>query len=446
MASLIKTGNGKSPSRAIQFTNGEGDRKTIRLGKIGLANARVFKNQVELLVSCSITNTALSVELSTWLVGLPDSMHAKLATVGLVEPRTPEPTSPTLEIWTTKYIGQRRSELKPATIVELEFTASLLREKLGSGSPIDRVTPDEAHSWRAWLAEPYERAGRETPQKRSDATVRKHVRNAKSIFGAALDRELITRNPFKKLASSAVAAERGRYITPSETDDILEHCEDTQWKALFGLARLAGLRVPSETHRLTWADVDFEKLRLSVFSPKTERYERHKRRLVPMVPKLAKLIQDAFDDAHEGQKGVLRLSAIKSTLRTEFFATLKRAEVDAWPRPWQVLRQSCATEWKQTHPAYAVDAWMGHSQDVSEKHYLTIPDSLWNSVTESAAECAAEPSRTPSQRAANEGGEQDESRECQGESHEKTPTKIGVSRDEADEIRTRNVRIDSPVL
>ena len=41
-----------------------------------------------------------------------------------------------------------------------------------------------------------------------------------------------------------------------------------------------------------------------------------------------------------------------------------------------------------------MDAWLGHSGRVSEKHYLMIPDELWDKaarwVDPSAAKCAAE--------------------------------------------------------
>jgi integrase len=74
-------------------------------------------------------------------------------------------------------------------------------------------------------------------------------------------RELLTRNPFGTLKSSAIAADRSRYVTPEETTTILDACPSLRWRVLFGLARLAGLRTPSETHRLTWADVDWDRKR-----------------------------------------------------------------------------------------------------------------------------------------------------------------------------------------
>ncbi len=56
MASVIKTSGGKMPGRAIQFTDADGNRRTIRLGKVGLEAAREFKRKVESLLSWAITN------------------------------------------------------------------------------------------------------------------------------------------------------------------------------------------------------------------------------------------------------------------------------------------------------------------------------------------------------------------------------------------------------
>ena len=96
--------------------------------------------------------------------------------------------------------------------------------------------------------------------------------------------------PFHKLKGGTVAARRERHVTPEETDDLLEACPSTQWRAVVGLARLAGLRVPSETHGLRWGDIDFARGRMTVRSPKTERYKGHEQRLpcgdVPPAPSL----------------------------------------------------------------------------------------------------------------------------------------------------------------
>jgi hypothetical protein len=47
-------------------------------------------------------------------------------------------------------------------------------------------------------------------------------------------------------------------------------------------------------------------------------------------------------------------------------------------RPFQVLRQSCATELAMTFPQKAIAAWLGHSEKVSSEHYLHVPDELYD--------------------------------------------------------------------
>jgi len=144
------------------------------------------------------------------------------------------------------------------------------------------------------------------------------------------------------------------------------------------LARLAGLRTHSETSLLTWADVDWERSRLNVRSPKTEHHKGHERRTVPIVPKLLKLLQDAFAAAPEGQERILTIGKGGFTQRT-IIAAVKRAGVDRWPRLWQAMRTSCEKEWAMTFPQYAVSKWIGHSITVSGKHYAnSVPDELFD--------------------------------------------------------------------
>ncbi len=401
MASLIKTSRGKVPSRAIQFMRPDGGRGTIRLGKIGLEAGRTFKTKVEDLLSCAITNTAPDVQTSAWLAGLPDEVHAKLADVGIVAPRTPPPTAPGLKNWLDKYGSQRRGELRRSSIVKLDRTSALLQAYFGADRSLDALTPSDAADWRAWLAS--QTWGRNTrngvkPSGRplSEATVRLYIRYAKLVFRAAVERELILHNPFSKLPSRTTAAVRSRYITPQDADRILTACPNPAWKALFSLARFAGLRTPSEACAITWGDVDWERGRLNVRSVKTERYVGHERRVVPITPKLMGILQEAFDQAAEGQVRIVPLSV--RNLHRRFAGIVKRAELKPVARPFQVLRQSCATELAMSFPQKAVAVWLGHSERVSSEHYLQVPDELYEKAAgrlpepgdQGAAKCAAE--------------------------------------------------------
>jgi len=277
-----------------------------------------------------------------------------------------------------------------------------LREFFGDDRPIDGVTASNAADWRAWLASrtwcrKSKKKKKAPEQTLSDATGRMYVRYAKLVFTAAVEQELISKNPLSKLASRTTAAVRTRYVTPAEADLILAKCPNVAWKALFGLARFAGLRVPSEACAVAWGDVDWERRRLSVRSVKTERYAGHERRTVPILPTLMQLLQDAFDRAAEGQVRIVPLSF--RNLHRTCAGIVKLAELKPFSRPFQVLRQSCATELSMTFLQEAVAVWLGHSEKVSSEHYLQAPDELYDK----AAGRLPEPSEMGAAQSAAEG-------------------------------------------
>jgi len=202
------------------------------------------------------------------------------------------------------------------------------------------------------------------------------------------------------LRGGTTAAANTRYVTPEETGSVLAALPDAEWKLLFGLARLAGLRTPSETHLLTWADVDWERARLNVRSPKTEHHEGHDRRTVPITPHLISLLQDRFDEIEPGQERLVTMPLSGHARRT-IDAAVKQAGVKPWDDQFQTLRRSCEIEWAMVYPQYAVSRWIGHSITVSGKHYAnTVPDELFERVAgqdqaaQNAAQQAAESTRT----------------------------------------------------
>ena len=270
--------------------------------------------------------------------------------------------------------------MKPASIVELERTGELLREHFGDSTPIDAITVDGAHDWRVWLQGKTrtraKRKGKGKARPFTEATLRKFTRYAKVVFRAACKRKLIADNPFDGLTAGTIAAKRNRHITTEETESIIAALPDAQYRTLFGLARYAGLRCPSETHLLSWGDVDWERGRLHVRSPKTERYANHRERTVPIVPRLRELLLDGFADAEEGAETVLGITRTRIALHRVVGAAVKRAGIEPIARVFQTCRQSRETDWARTHPQHAVSAWLGHSVAVGVKHYLTVTDEL----------------------------------------------------------------------
>jgi integrase len=384
MASIVNDPNGR---RRILFMGADGRRRAVRLGKVDRKNAEGFCRRVEKIVASQIAGGTVDDETSRWTAELDEVMHARLASVGLVQPRH----AMLLRGWVEKHIADRR-DLKPASVKKLEQTKAKLLGFFGEGTSLRAITPAQAADWRQHLAN----------QGMSEATVRQHCRNVKALFNEAVRRELVAVNPFRSLRSASIASGNERYVTADEAALILDHCPDQQWRLLFALARYAGLRTPSETHLLTWADVDWDRGRLTVRSPKTERHAGKEQRQVPITGKLMPILQSAFDAAPEGTERVVTRS--RHGLAKAMIGIIKKAGLARWPDLFQTLRRSCEVEWAQQFPQFAVSQWIGHSIVVSGKHYANrVPDELFARAATGVPAATREAAQNPAQQAAERG-------------------------------------------
>ena len=372
MASITTRKNG---SRFITFHNARGEPQYITLGKVPKRYAEAVKVRVEDLASAKLHGHAPADDTLRWLRDLDDHVYGKLAAVGLVAPRQ----ALTLGAWVMQYLDERKGELKAESHRKLGQTLDKLvgRPKTADRDavkgyfdpdvPLRQLTPQDAAEWRQWLRS----------QGLSEAAIKTHIGNAKTIMREAVRRKLIEDDPFQHLKSGPTPSRYTRYVTPDEIARIIDACPNAEWKLLFGLARYAGLRIPSESHLLTWADVDWERGRLTVRSPKTERYAGHEQRLVPVTPNLMKLLLDRFTECGEDDQHLVTIRGQGRIMRT-VRAVCARAGVELWARLWQTLRQSCEKEWAMTFPQYAVSKWIGHSITVSGRHYANdVPDELF---------------------------------------------------------------------
>lgn len=153
---------------------------------------------------------------------------------------------------------------------------------------------------------------------------------------------------------------------------------DLTWQTIIALGRYGGLRCPSEVASLRWEDIDWDRGRMTVTSPKTEHHEGKETRVLPIFPELAPVLAAAFDAAEEVAVyfigGHLREKALRPrgwrscNLRTQFGRIIKRAGLEAWPRLFHNLRASRETELLREHPIHVVTAWLGNSPRIALKH------------------------------------------------------------------------------
>ena len=52
-------------------------------------------------------------------------------------------------------------------------------------------------------------------------------------------------------------------------------------------------------------------------------------------------------------------------LRTHMERIISKAGHELWPRLFQNLRASCATDWVERYPSHVVAKWLGHSPKVA---------------------------------------------------------------------------------
>ena len=389
MATISPQKNGR---RTIQFISGDGKRRSIRLGKVSQRDAEAIKVKIERLVAASISGHAPDDETSRWIATLDDTMCEKLAAVGLAERRKQYRLQEFLE----DYFA-RRADVKQGTKINWRHTKRNLIDFFGPDKPLREISAGDAKDWELYLKTEARDPRRKKEQKGlGDDTVRKRCSNAKQFFNDAREHELISHNPFSKL-KSAVKGNRSRdyFVTLGETHAVLNACPDAQWRLLFALSRFGGLRCPSEHLRLRLEDVDWEKERITIWSPKTEHHAGRESRVIPLFPELRPYLEEVFDQADSGTVYfITKYRNANANLRTQLMKIIRRAGLKPWPKLFQNLRATRQTELEDVFPSHVVNAWIGNSRRIAEKHYLQITEEHFQKAVQNPVQQPAAMART----------------------------------------------------
>ena len=372
---MASIGNDPGGRRRILFVAGDGTRKTIRLGKVSQRQAEAFKVKLEALIGQGITG-AVDDEVSRWLVDLPDTMHARLAGVGLVKRR--DRAAATIGTFLADYFADLT--VKPGTAIAYGHTRRCLKEYFGEAKPLRDIEPADADKYRQWLK----------AQGLADATVNKRVSMGRMLFRRALRWKLVAENPFEGVKAGGLTNKaRQFYVTREMADKVLKACPDIQWRLLFALSRYGGLRCPSEHMALRWGDVDFEHGRIRVPSPKTEHHAGKDCRTIPMFPELRPVLLEAFEAAEPGTEYVItHYRDARQNLRTQLTRIITRAGLTVWPKLFHNLRATRQTELAERYPLHVVCAWIGNTKAVAEGHYLQVTDEHFSSAAQNQAQSA----------------------------------------------------------
>jgi len=346
-------------------------RRATYLGNDDDAEAQEVKTIVEAILRAKKRNRRLYKQTEESLDRIREQqvhLYGKLANVGLVEPRVPPPPPVVkcLQTFIDDYIASR-TDAKPRTLLNLGMFRDRLIDYFKADKPLAEIKRGDADRWVIWLKEARRKNGR---LRFAPATIGRTIKGARQFFKAAVADELIDRNPFDGIkAGSHVDKARKRFVTPEEIKLVIDQCPNAEWRLSVALSRWAGLRCPSEHLALTWQDVDRERERFLVRSPKTGE------RWVPIFPELRPYLQEVFDHAEPGAVHVITSTRDSSTnLRTRFAKIIRRAGLKAWPKLFHNLRASRQTELVKKHPLHVVCSWLGNSGLIAQKHYLQVTD------------------------------------------------------------------------
>ena len=342
MASIAKR---KSGMYNLRFVVGKDDRRTMALGTRSERQALKVKLRVEDILAARQLGGPVDPETAVWLGNISAKMRERLVAVGLIDAPQDQAGNATFTLgcFLDAYLA-KRTDVKQSTLTNWEHTKRNLLEFFGSDRGLASITAGDAKDFERFIkteARKLRHGDSGDDKGLKPETVRKRISNAKLFFGDAVARELIPRNPFAGLKSSAHANRaRDYFITREAAEKIIKACPDAEWRLIFALSRFGGLRCPSEHLALRWSDVDWEHGRLTIHSPKTEHHEGKASRVMPIFPELRPHLNAVSAQAAEGAEFIItRYRDAQQNLRTTFQKIIRRAGLTSWPKLFQNLRR-----------------------------------------------------------------------------------------------------------
>lgn len=301
--------------------------------------------------------------------------------------------------WWLQYRAKQQG-LRPATVDLYKNTIRRLCDYFGDKTLLRQITPQAAEMF---LAELRPMRGEKVLSSWSRHQI---LRQCKTLFGDAEDREFIARNPFKKIKGPKTSVSPWYYVNPGEYRKILDATPSLREQALYGLCYSAGLRL-AEAVAVRWADIDFETGQVKVvrYAGTAELppfdIKDNEIRTIPLPQQTVGLLLKLQAEAPEKvpyvlltetryQRVVKKWQTCRAMGRpwynrdyannvlTRFHKRAQRAGIKPGGKTLSIhtLRKCACQNWIQSgHPINVVKKLMGHSDiGTTEKYYCQFTD------------------------------------------------------------------------
>jgi len=202
------------------------------------------------------------------------------------------------------------------------------------------------------------------------STVFFFVRRAREFFNTAKRRGWVESNPFVGLGvTDSRDVSRDRYISWDEWKQAADGMATAEWRLCLAMARVVGMRVPSELGPLCWQHVQRDTGLIVLHRPKTARLRPVSE--VPIFDELVPYLDDAYDAAAEGEEYVfptIRLiSGQACTSRLE--KAYRAAGMLSPAKPWQNARASASRDLLAICGLDTENEVLGHTAETTLSHY-----------------------------------------------------------------------------
>jgi integrase len=363
MATLTVDKPGKTAGYNIQWYEDK-RRITIYLGgrRYAKKTAERLKEIVETLLYYKrnvIMVPDKSVEL--WLKSAPDEIRSKLAKAGLL---TLTEAKTCQQLWDSCL--KNKTDVANGSLVHYANCQAKFFEGFSPKEAIEEVTADRLMEWKTTLLTEY-----------AEASVAGYLKVTRMVFSWAVDQEWLTKNPMRGIPlGSFINRDNDRTISMGEYAQLLEACPNQEWRTIIALARIGGLRCPSELKALRWTDINWEQNRFVVRPTKTKRYEKHRERIGPLFAELWKELDRHFLlDETAGNEFVIQSYQGTSWKHHRLFQKIaNNAGLGEIQRPFDNMRMSRSNEVLNAWGEAKESLWIGHSVQVMKNHYLCVSD------------------------------------------------------------------------
>lgn len=365
MATVQELAGGR---KKIRFYCHNGKRRGIHFGKIPKRLADSHAMHVEALVNAKRGKFQADGEHFEWAGKQDERVQDTLFEIGLIpkperdEPE-PEPVHevPALENWFNQYIENRSASESTKTVWKRAKSQAV--KFFGADRSIDSIKVGDAIEWAEAM-----RKGR---GKLADATAKKMLSIARQVFKRAEKFEHIAVNPFKDEDLKTTVGHREKeYIDVQAVRDLLAVLPSAEWRAVVLFARFAGMRVQSELPLLRWVDVQWDRNRFVVRSPKTKNVRR-----VPIFPEIREALEDLLPITGDSEFVLNALRAKSNNWRTPLEKMMRRAGLKPWKALFNSLRASGESDIARAYGLQCAVEWVGNSVQVAMKHYVRATDS-----------------------------------------------------------------------